>query len=60
MQNIKIKQIEPVVRKRGNDLTFIIFDFLTKFKLKNICRILTRLFPDNDTIIKKKSIKTKK
>ena len=37
MQNIKITQIEPVVRKRGNDLTFIIFDFLTKFKLKNIC-----------------------
>ena len=37
MQNMKIKQIEPVIKKHSNDLNFIIFDFLTKFKLKNIC-----------------------
>lgn len=37
MQNIKIKHIEPVIQKHSNDLNFIIFDFLTKFKIKNIC-----------------------
>ena len=37
MQNIKIKQIEPVIKNHSNDLNFIIFDFLTKFKIKNIC-----------------------
>ena len=37
MQNIKINQIEPILKKHSNDLNFIIFDFLTKFKVKNIC-----------------------
>ena len=37
MQNIKITQIEPVIKKHGSNFEFIIFNFLTKFKLKNIC-----------------------
>jgi len=37
MQNIKITQIEPIITKHRSNLEFIIFNFLTKFKLKKIC-----------------------
>jgi len=37
MQRLKIDQIESIVKKHGMDVNFIIFDFLKKFKIKNIC-----------------------
>jgi len=37
MQRLKIDQIESIVKKHGMDVNLIIFDFLQKFKIKNIC-----------------------
>lgn len=37
MQRLKIDQIESIVKKHRMDVNLIIFDFLQKFKIKNIC-----------------------
>lgn len=38
MEHIKINQIETILKKHGMDINFIIFDFLKKFKVKDICK----------------------